>query len=385
MNSPKPPSRSTASVPPAPKADLWGRARTLLALQRQVVANSSIVEIQPKGNRPPLFLVHGVGGGMLWGYNNLARQLGDEQPIYAFKSRGLEGFEEFKTIEEMAAQYTAELRAFQPQGPYHLGGYCFGGNVAYEMARELKAQGQEVAFLLLMNCWPNNSSYTRLSWSPVFVAKFLWNLGVRLKNQVRQGAQHPRHYFKWRTAWLGKKLRAFFSQKIEDKVAVEDIVDLSPQPENERKLWRTHVQTWLRYQPKPYDGHVVLFRTRGHPLVCSFDHQMGWGSFAAGGVTVKICRGDHESILEEENVAFTAQQLKAVLVAASEKIPEPLQLAGKSDYPSLQCNRNFNPSPSVLPSSRPAGHNGWVTPSFFYRGARRLCSVVFWLCGKFWE
>jgi thioesterase domain-containing protein len=343
-----PPLGQTVSQTPKEKTDLWDRARTLLALQRQTAAGSAIVEIQPKGTHPPLFLVHGVGGGMLWGYNNLARHLGADQPVYGFKSRGLEGFEEFKTIEAMAAQYTEELRKFQPQGPYHIGGYCFGGNVAYEMARQLKAQGQEVALLLLMNCWPNNSSYTRLTWTPKFFARFFWNLCWRLKNQIRQGAQHPRHYFKWRTAWLGKKIKALFSQKMEDKVAVEDIVDLSPQPEHERKLWRTHVQTWLRYQPQPYDGHIVLFRTRGHPLVCSFDHQMGWGNFASEGVTVKICRGDHESILEEKNVAYTAHQLKAVLGEVHQpnslfgqmrgKKHERLQVSPQSEYASRQCN-----------------------------------------------
>lgn len=295
------------------KADLWSRARALLSLQRNGTASPRIVEIQPKGTKPPLYLVHGVGGGMLWGYSNLARQLGNDQPIYAFKSRGMDGLEEFARIEDMAAHYAAELKNFQPQGPYHIGGYCFGGIVAYEMARQLTAQGHEVALLVLMNCWPNNSSYTRLSWTPLFFARFLRNLLRRLRYQIRQGARQPHHYFKWRTAWVGKKIKAWFSQKLEDKVAVDDIVDLSPQPEHERKLWRTHVQAWLQFHPKPYSGRVVLLRTRGHPLVCSFDPAMGWGSFAAGGVTVKICRGEHESILEERNVADVAQQLKGVL------------------------------------------------------------------------
>src|SRR5581483_9438699 len=98
--------------------------------------------------KPSLFLVHGVGGGMLWGFANLARALGAEQPVYAFKSRGLDGLEEFTTIEEMAAQYVADLLRFQPAGPFYLGGYCFGGLVAYEMARQLKAQGHETALLL---------------------------------------------------------------------------------------------------------------------------------------------------------------------------------------------------------------------------------------------
>jgi thioesterase domain-containing protein len=276
-------------------------------------AGSSIVEIQPEGSRPPLFLVHGVGGGMFWGYNNLSRQLGPDQPVYAFKSRGMDGLEEFARIEDMAAQYVADLRKFQPSGPYHLGGYCFGGNVAYEMARQLREQKQEVALLFLMNCWPNNSSYTRLRFTPVFLAKILWNFCIRMLYQIRSNAAQPRDFFKWRAAWLLKRIKSMFAPQTAESLAVEDIVDLSSRPEHERELWRTHVEAWLHYQPLPYDGQIVLFRTRGHPLVCSCDNQMGWGGYAKGGVLVRVCPGDHQSILEEANVSSTAAKLKTVL------------------------------------------------------------------------
>jgi thioesterase domain-containing protein len=276
---------------------------------------SSLVEIQPRGTKPPLFLVHGVGGGMFWGYSNLARQLGEDQPVYAFKSRGMDGLKELACIEDIAARYVADLRKFQPHGPYRLGGYCFGGNVAYEMARQLRALNEQVALLLLINCWPNNSSYTQLSWTPAFFGKAVCNFCVRLGHQIRTGAKRPRDYFKWRAAWAVKRLRSLFAENVSGRLSVDDIVDLSERPEQERKLWRTHVQAWLQYQPQPYDGRIILFRTRGHPLICSFDNKMGWSSFAAGGVEVRICPGDHESILEEENVPHTARELAGILEA----------------------------------------------------------------------
>ena len=123
------------------------------------VAGTSVVELQPKGTQPPLFLVHGAGGGMFWGYVNLAKRLGSDQPVFGFSSRGLDGRAEFDTIEEMAAQYVKDLRSVQPRGPYYLGGYCFGGNVAYEMARQLESKGEKVALLALLNCAPPNSRY----------------------------------------------------------------------------------------------------------------------------------------------------------------------------------------------------------------------------------
>ena len=331
-------------------------ARLAQAMQdgEQTASASSIIEIQPKGTKPPLFLVHGVGGGMFWGYSNLARELGLDQPVYAFKSRGMDGLKEFTRIEEMAAQYVADLRQFQPTGPYHLGGYCFGGNVAYEMARQLTAQNQKVALLLLFNCWPNNSSYTRLTLTPAFFVKAIWNFCLRLEHQIRCGAKKPRDFFKWRAAWASKRLKSFFTSRMEDRLAVDDIVDLSSRPQHERDLWRTHVQAWLQYQPQPYDGQIVLFRTRGHPLVCSFDHQMGWGSFAAKGVLVRTLPGDHESILEEENVACTARELRLVLGEIEKPNGHSLALEtpGKAGPEPFQLAAPTPSTPLALPSAR---------------------------------
>lgn len=292
--------------------DIWSRAQKLVALERQTVANTSIVEIQPNGSEPALFLVHGVGGGMLWGYSNLAREM-KGQRIYAFKSRGRGGVAEFPTIEEIAAQYVRDLREFQPTGPYYIGGYCFGGNVAYEMARCLLSEGCEVAPLLLFNSWPHNSTYTRHHWTPSFLAKFCWNFGTRMKHQVRQGARRPCDYLRWRTAWVCKRARSLVSQNVDDSVGFQNSIELAPGREQERKLWRTHVRAWAQYIPKGYPGDIVLFRTPGHPLVCSFAPEMGWSDFVRGKITVKMCRGDHDSILDTENVAYTARQVAEVL------------------------------------------------------------------------
>ena len=322
-------------------------ARLAEAMERAETVGSSIVEIQPRGSKPPLFLVHGVGGGMFWGYNNLAHHLGSDQPVYGFKSRGMDGLEEFTKIEDMAAHYLADLRKVQPHGPYYLGGYCFGGNVAYEMARQLKEQGDQVGLLALMNCWPNNSSYTHLSFTPGFLIKAAKNFCIRLGHQIRWGAKQPREFFKWRSAWLRKRLFSRSSTKEEDRLAVEDVVDLSSRPEHERKLWRTHIQAWLHYQPQPYNGRIVLFRTRGHPLVCSFDHQMGWAAFARGGVVVKTCPGDHESLLEEENVAYAARALSEAL---DESVRPPRSFTPPDPGP---CRFRFEDTASTPPTVGP--------------------------------
>src|SRR5436190_13346859 len=117
----------------------------MLGHDEHEASRSLLVPIQPQGLKPPLFLVHGAGGDVLWGYANLAAHLPPDQPVYGIKSRGQNGQEEWRTLEEMAMGYLKEVRALQPTGPYYLGGYCFGGNVAYEMARQLHSEGQSVA------------------------------------------------------------------------------------------------------------------------------------------------------------------------------------------------------------------------------------------------
>nr|WP_227027201.1 non-ribosomal peptide synthetase [Corallococcus soli] len=103
------------------------------------------------GTAPPFFCVHPVGGTVL-AYAALARRLGPEQPFYGLQARGLDGTSEpLRTLEAMAADYVRALREVQPVGPYHLGGWSLGGVIAYEMTRQLREAGEEVALLALLD------------------------------------------------------------------------------------------------------------------------------------------------------------------------------------------------------------------------------------------
>jgi thioesterase domain-containing protein len=276
---------------------------------------SSLVAIQPQGAKPPLFLVHGIGGGMFWGYANLARHLGTDQPVYALKSRGIDGREEFERIEDMAAQYAADLCAFQPNGPYYLGGYCFGGTVAYEMARQLRAQGKPVALLALLNCAPPNSAYGQFRWTLRSLAMFFWNIGYWIVYALRLDPPSRRVFLGWKWQMARKKISALFTGEKTGllEVDVGSIVDLNAYPYDIRKLWEAHVRALLNYHPKPYDGRNTLFRTRGYQYICSFDPLYGWGELARGGIDVHVVPGAHESILEEPHVAVLAKQLAECL------------------------------------------------------------------------
>ncbi|MDB6017608.1 MAG: amino acid adenylation protein [Pedosphaera sp.] len=284
--------------------------------QEGFVGQSLLVAIQEKGSKPPLFLVHGAGGGMLWGYTNLAMHLHPDQPVYGIESRGMQGQKEFGRIEEMAAHYIAELRALQPNGPYFLGGYCFGGNVAYEMARQLHQRQESVAMVALFEASPIQGSYDRARWwRPRFAFDFLQNVFYWLRYLARLEAGDRRRIVRRRIRSVMRGLiwRLRHSPIESAPIDLDAFVDVSQIPESELKLWRDHLRAMEGQASLPYAGRVTLFRTQRQPLWCSFDPKYGWHELAAGGVDVRMIPGAHETIFMEPNVRVTAAQLQACL------------------------------------------------------------------------
>jgi len=184
------------------------------------------------------------------------------------------------------------------------------------MARQLEAQGETVALLALMNCAPPNSSYAHIRWTPWFALNFARNL-IQIAADALQGTRKQKLvFFRWATRSLQKKIirlirwrRMGAPQAEIEKLIVdaEEALELHP---DARPLWNIHLHALIAYHPKPYPGNVVLFRSRSHPPLCSFDPQCGWGELAAGGVTVTTVSGSHENILDEPHVRAVAMALK---------------------------------------------------------------------------
>jgi thioesterase domain-containing protein len=277
------------------------------------------VPVQAKGSRPPLFLVHGAGGDVLWGYANLAKHMNPEQPIYGIKSRGQIGLEEYDHIEDMARFYLQEVRALQPHGPYFLGGYCFGGNVAYEMARQLHSQGERVAQLLLIDASPSNAGYERLLWwRPAFHYRFARNLFYWLKDFVTMlEPEEQRRYIVRKARVIRRKLAAKFRRRHDPGIVdLDEVIDVNHFPESELKFWQIHLNALVAHVERPYKGSVTLLRTRGQPILCSCEDDFCWGKLARGGATVKHIPGSHENIFIEPNVKFLAEQMEQCLAEA---------------------------------------------------------------------
>jgi amino acid adenylation domain-containing protein len=113
---------------------------------------TSLVPVRATGDKTPFFCVHGGGGGVFF-VRDIANHVPEDRPVYGLQaagfSTGTPGV--YRPVEEIAARYLAEIRDVQPNGPYLFGGLSFGGIVAYEMAQQLRARGEETALLALLD------------------------------------------------------------------------------------------------------------------------------------------------------------------------------------------------------------------------------------------
>jgi len=244
---------------------------------------SSLVAIQPDGSRAPFFCVHGVGGNVV-GFRDLARHLGPDQPFYALQPQGLDGLRPCVTsVTEMAASYLREIRRVQPEGPYRIGGYSFGGLVAYEMAQQLLAQDQEVGLLALFDTYPGKMESR--------------------SSQLRNLRKLP---LKAAVSFLVKK-GSFVLMTLRKRLELQ----MLPRPlRNVRQACATAA---AGYDVQPYAGQVTLFRVKEKSVGSLNDPYAIWWRVAAGGVDLREISGDHLSLLKEPQVRLLAEELNAAI------------------------------------------------------------------------
>ena len=260
---------------------------------------SLLVPIQPRGSRPPFFCVHGLGGSVLR-FSELARHMAPDQPFYGIQPQGIDGGKPcLRSMDEMVSRYVEEMRQFQPEGPYFIGGYSFGGLVAFEMARQLRAAGQEVGLVALVDTYPG-----KVKSKAVLLGTLL---GLP---RAQQMAYAQRKLTKYRRG-LRRRFDALFL------------------PRALKELRRKLAEVEMAYQPEVYSGAVTWFRASEKSLRGLDSAEDNWSKWAAGGVEVCEIDGDHGSILKEPMVTILAEQLRACLgraqqeCAAQVRVPVP--------------------------------------------------------------
>ena len=274
---------------------------------------SILVPIQPQGTKPPLYLIHGIGGNIL-NFCDLGNRLGPDQPVYGVQSQGLDGKKPVLTrVEDMAAVYVEEIRRFQTKGPYYLGGMSFGGRVAFEIARQLHAQGQSVALLALLDSCP--SGYARLlRQREGSIARAKRILG-KVNSHWEALSAVPRGK---RWEYVAKKVRTL-QRRVKSKLwqNIYHLRSANVQRGNKilQNVKEANILASDMYLCKSYPGHVTVFRAM-EESIDDVDPAPLWRQLAKGGVTVHATPGNHITLLSEPHVSVLAEELKKSLEKA---------------------------------------------------------------------
>jgi thioesterase domain-containing protein len=324
--------------------------------------DSPLVSIQPSGTKPPLFFVSALGGilpsNVISSVLDLAPHLDRDQPFYGLQLPGLiqplachfssnvpvdevklaEIFFAYmrenpplKIIRDGAARCVEAMRQIQPDGPYHLVGFCSGGIVAFEVASQLMAAGEEVGLLVVMD------TATPSAWVGDVAPR------VSIESQITPANETQVDPDVKRIGWFvckdlaGSRLRVDLEEVYRElamrsgderwEYALELLksggeVGAETTAEDVRRLFLIYnvnsdsVQFILqRYRPQHYSGKLTLFRINDFSDVGD-DLSLGWSRFVSEPVDVQIVDGDHGTFFHGENLVRLAQRLTVCLEQA---------------------------------------------------------------------
>jgi amino acid adenylation domain-containing protein len=285
----------------------------MLEQEGKVFSWKSLVPIKPEGNKPPLYIVHGSGLTVLV-FRSLAMGLDPDQPVYGLQARGLNGIDEpFDSMEDIAAFYIQEILEQNPEGPYSLAGYSFGGIVAFEMAKQLKAKGKEVNMLAIFDTNADNSVYLdqrSVKWRKKFFRqfpKFKFFIQSFLKNPV--GTIHYQYLF------VKHKVMHLLAATGLVKKEVDDDDSL----EHADKINEHHSIAFRKYIMGPYNGTIDLFRVKNRLYYLDDPTYLGWKPYALKGLNIHEISGDHKTFLLTPNVQELSRMMREIINERNEE------------------------------------------------------------------
>lgn len=336
-------------------------ARQILSRPNQ--SQSNLALLQAGGNEAPLFFVHPSSGDVLC-FIALARHLGQDRPFYGLESPDLyTDAPPMTDIETMATRYLEAVRQAQPRGPYYLGGWSGGGNIAFEMAQQLVRQGEEVAFLGMVDSLPRVDMLS--------AAAMMLEADKRLARFYRLGGKRWKKTLHriWGAVWsaLGDRVAEqtqriqqtaillmfvrFFEQTqwgVELDLSVQELMNLPLEhqfervleqmklagietPEDDLTIIRRRVRVTLanseaidRYEPQTYPGHLTYFRARDsspNDIIDAanfFDGPaQGWERYVRQPPAVHLVPGHHNALMEEPYVQALAEAMRMCLERVS--------------------------------------------------------------------
>ncbi|MBC1235669.1 non-ribosomal peptide synthetase [Nostoc sp. 2RC] len=272
-------------------------------------SNSPVVAINSSDSKLPFFCIHGAGGGINH-YINLSRRLGENYPFYALEHNPDTEEPEIISVEETASYYLQEIRKIQPNGPYLLGGHCYGGVLAFEMAQQLQKQGERVDLLVVIDAI---LAETRIESTKDDDAKFLLRMAESIKTD--SNIDFAVSFEELRDLSLSQQID-LINQKANLIFTDTEIKDFI----RYYQLFKAHVQAMRNYVPLVYPESMTLLRAKEDiihdfesPEFHTDDPLLGWGKYSSQPIKVIEIPGDHFSIFVEPHIQELAKTLRVCI------------------------------------------------------------------------
>ena len=251
---------------------------------------TSMVPVHPDGHLRPYFVVAPFLITAL-SFASLARHLGADRPLYVFQPQGMESdAPAHATVAEMAAHYISEMKQVQPRGPYAIGGHCAGNWVAFEMARQLQAAGDELALLVFIDSEP-----------PGVLAPArhpMRHLLQRASHYLRDGRFH--HALRWQMGLAVERLRTWrHGGSDRERVA---------------RVRAIHAQAHRDYKGGLVRGDALFIRSEESTMLTDKDWHLNWKDVITGELRVQSVPGTHATLVEDANAKAIAGLVSQALL-----------------------------------------------------------------------
>ncbi len=295
---------STPKIPPLVRLDRSAYRHTRsTAIEPQPAAWSPLVPLTLGTSKQPFFCVHPMFG-VVFPYLELANCLESDRSFYGLQPLGLDGkLPPLNRIEAIAAYYIEAIQTLQPQGPYFLGGWSFGGFVAFEMAQQLTRAGHEVELLAILDTpAPCNkpSFYQSLKF---LIGTAVWSTLPFLLDYSALAIDRLQSGNAWFSRWQWSTLLRLMPE--ETRLRLLDESAISPM----LRIVYANAQAAYRYVPQPYLHRITLFQAAEQSTAIEQDATLGWSALTSE-IQLHQVPGNHLSLLKQPHVQILAQQLK---------------------------------------------------------------------------
>jgi amino acid adenylation domain-containing protein len=293
----------------------------LIGHGKENLLQSLLVPLQIEGTKLTLFGPH-ASAGHVWCYKELVQYLGADQPFFGVQARQPEsGLVYHDKIEDMASDYVEAISSVQPHGPYMLAGWSMGGVIAFEMAQQFQAQGEEIAMLTLMDASASDGQVEEFGWGEL-LSIFAVDLGLNLKNETAtvEEIQALPPMAQLRQVWKEAKLAGVVPSDM-TLVEFRRMFD----------IFKINAKTVGSYKAQEFRGRITLFVPEEDIDQQIFSHDKrrlkwkenwkeknaalhgpmkGWDKVAKEGVDLVVVPGDHFTMMREPHVEVLAEQLR---------------------------------------------------------------------------